>query len=174
MDPLEIAAHLLPGIRPDRARLITTGESHDVVLLPGVAAVRITKRPDAAEALPRRTALLGRLAGLGLPFATPVPLSEVVTVGGDNLRVDARGRYVGVLDWDLAQAFDPAIDVAALVWHGWPTIRAAVDAGTYRRAATWFLVLALTQASSKLLAGEEPDMSRMVVFLERSTTVLAP
>src|SRR5690242_17889874 len=80
-DLLAIADALLPGAAWERARL-GRGGSHDVVLLPGVAAVRVATHPTAATELPRRAALLHRLAKAGLPFAVPEPLSEVVTLGG--------------------------------------------------------------------------------------------
>ncbi|QMU78242.1 hypothetical protein GXW83_23610 [Streptacidiphilus sp. PB12-B1b] len=34
---------------------------------------------------------------------------------------------LGVLDWDLAQPHDPAVDAAALAWHGWDKVAAAVE-----------------------------------------------
>ncbi|MEV0237774.1 aminoglycoside phosphotransferase family protein [Nonomuraea sp. NPDC050786] len=54
---------------------------HHVVLFPGVAAVRISKRPGAAAALPRRVEILRAVAAAGLPFAVPEPLTEVATFG---------------------------------------------------------------------------------------------
>ncbi|WP_205673186.1 hypothetical protein [Amycolatopsis nivea] len=47
-DLLEIAEALVPGAPVGSARLATQGNMHHVVLLPGVAAVRISKRPDSA------------------------------------------------------------------------------------------------------------------------------
>src|SRR5690242_1582900 len=64
-DLLEIADALLPGAPLGTARLFGGG-MHDVVLLPGVAAVRVTKRPSGAAALPRRTELLRVIAEAGL------------------------------------------------------------------------------------------------------------
>ncbi|MCE0766952.1 aminoglycoside phosphotransferase family protein [Pseudonocardia kujensis] len=78
---IEVARTLLPGLDPDGATTIPSG-SHDVVLLPGRAAVRIARSRPAAEALPRRTALLARLQDAGLPFAVPEPLTPVVTGRG--------------------------------------------------------------------------------------------
>ncbi len=54
---------------------------HHVVLLPGVAAVRISKRPDSAAELPRRVEILRAVAAAGLPFAVPEQLTPVTTFG---------------------------------------------------------------------------------------------
>lgn len=250
----DIAEALLPGARLDGATVVRSG-SHDVVLLPDVAAIRIARNPPAVAALPRRTALLTELAKAGLPFATPTPLGPVsstpdwtaVAVSwipghpapcgtGDpatlrevldalaavdlapladlldvphayagrehweqlmlteavprlpsRLRDSARGRVgaalalepgpprlvhgdltggnmhwsvearvLGVLDWDLAHPYDPAIDVACLAhWHGWPTIGRTVDAATYARARTWSGTFALEQIVKTLLDGAD-------------------
>lgn len=50
----------------------------------------------------------------------------------------AGGRVMGVLDWDLTAADDPAEDTASLGnWHGWGTIAQAVPAEVLRRAAAF-------------------------------------
>lgn len=234
---LEIVDALLPGAPLNAARLAGGGNIHHVVLLPGLAAVRVSRKPRAAEALPRRTALLRAIGTAGLPFAVPEPLTPVTTFGeraavavswldgaglpegeGDPVRIGellralrelpltpelatlldapraaagtrrwsdvlaeevlprlplkwhdqarrrldaamalepvpdtlihgdlgaenvhwaADGTLIGVLDWDLAQLFDPAVDAALMAWHGWENIRRAVDTGTYRRARVW-------------------------------------
>ncbi|SDM28178.1 phosphotransferase family protein [Allokutzneria albata] len=246
---LEIADALLPGVRLDSARLFRGG-MHDVVLVPEVAAVRVSRRDSGTAALPRRTEVLRMIASSGLPFAVPEPLTPVTTfgeraavavswvggtalpegqgdpekiapllrairecpvspeleallhvpptypdgrhwgqvlieeviprlpeqyraerlrrveealamppvsaalvhgdLGGGNVHWDDNGDVVGVLDWDLALVFDPAIDAALMAWHGWENVRGAVDEETYRRARTWdstigvgFLVSAL-------------------------------
>lgn len=54
---------------------------HHVVLFPGVAAVRISRRPDAAAEMPRRVEILRAVAAAGLPFAVPEPLTAVTTFG---------------------------------------------------------------------------------------------
>ncbi|MEU6738640.1 phosphotransferase [Streptosporangium sandarakinum] len=79
-DLLEITDALLPGAPLGTARLFGGG-MHDVVLLPGVAAVRVSKRPSGAAALPRRTELLRVIAEAGLPFAVPEPLTPVTMFG---------------------------------------------------------------------------------------------
>ncbi|MGW4473351.1 phosphotransferase family protein [Nonomuraea sp. NPDC004354] len=252
---IEIAAAVLPGTPVDGA-VLAGGQFHDVVLLPGVAAVRVARHESAAAELPRRTALLARLAALGLPFRVPEPLGPVTTVdglaavalswvggaahpkgsgdpvrlrgllealaavdvtavedlldvphayagrerweellleevlprlpghvrgearrrieaaaglgpvparlvhgdlAGDNVRWGPDGAVVGVLDWDLASPFDPAVDAACLAWHGWEAVAAAVDGETYRRARVWAATFAVEGVGAALLNGEPVD-----------------
>ncbi|MBE1589312.1 phosphotransferase family protein [Nonomuraea angiospora] len=229
---LEIADALLPGRSLDAAR-ITEGNLHHVVLVPGTAAVRVSKRPSSAEEMPRRMEVLREIADAGLPFAVPEPLTPVTRfgeraavavswihgeeqpegqgdpdqigkllravrevpvtprlrqllnaprekgwaevlagqvvprlpdrwrdecrrrleaaaaleavpdalvhgdLGGANVHWGRDGRLVGVLDWDQAHLFDPAVDAALMAWHGWDTVRLAVDPETYRRARAY-------------------------------------
>ena len=77
-------------------------------------------------------------------------------LGGDNLRWDDSGHLLGVLDWDLAQPFDPAVDAACLAWHGWHNVRAAVGERTYRRARTWWKTFGIEQIVAAI-TNEEPD-----------------
>lgn len=272
IDPelLAIAAELLPAADLTQART-ATGQFHDVVLLPGVAAVRIARNAPAAAALPRRTAITARLAELDLPFAVPRPLTAVHTsngraavavswvpgagrrgeiddaatfgtilsalssvdcsaladvlyppheyaggadwprlmledvvplfparwqpeaarrfeaaialpsvepslVHGDlamhNLHWDADGRLTGIIDWDVASAWDPAIDVACLATHGWATVAKVVDEGTYRRAGVWYRTFGIEQLGAAVLTGDEAEIGRYitggVTFLERT------
>ncbi|GAA5181944.1 hypothetical protein GCM10023322_17770 [Rugosimonospora acidiphila] len=271
-DLLAIADALMPGSAWERARL-GRGGSHDVVLLPGVAAVRIAKYASTAALLPQRCQLLSRLEKAGLPFAVPVPLTDVVDVNGraavalswvpgaptargqgqpaglrdlmaalasvhladvdgllgpahayaggprwpelmrevsallpdewraeaaervarardlppvpvrlvhgdlagENVHWDPAGRHcVGVLDWDFAQPFDPAVDAACLAWHGWSTLREAVDPQTYQRARIWYLTFGLDQVAVSLLRGDPArvlaeQVAQAVAWLERTT-----
>lgn len=80
---LAVAVELLPGLDADRVA-VTGGQDHEVLVLPGSAVVRVARHGAAAAALVRRTALLGALAALDLPFAVPEALSPVRTVGGDT------------------------------------------------------------------------------------------
>ncbi len=268
---LGIAEHLLPGVALDTATL-AAGEFHDVVLVPGVAAVRVARTAATAAELPRRAELLRRLDATGLPFAVPCPLGDVVEVDGatavavswvggtpgergsgdparlaallaalaavdpDPLadvlgpphtdaagggwvgvvedgvlpllparwhdevrrRVDAAmelppvppslvhcdlvgpnvhwlpsGELAGVLDWDFAQAFDPALDAACLAWHGWDTVRAAVDEHTYERARIWSRTFGIEHIGAALIALEPPVVldryvSGTIEWLERT------
>lgn len=55
-------------------------------------------------------------------------------LAGANLRWQS-GRVVGLIDWDLATAYDPALDLACLAeWHGWHTVEQLADPATVRRA----------------------------------------
>lgn len=72
-------------------------------------------------------------------------------LAGDNVRWEGQ-QVVGVLDWDLASAWDPAVDAACLAWHGWDTVRQVTDHGTYQRAVTWYRVFGLEQIAAALLA----------------------
>ncbi|GGQ22902.1 phosphotransferase [Streptosporangium pseudovulgare] len=226
---LEIADALLPGRSLDDAR-ITEGNLHHVVLLPGTAAVRVSKRPSSAQEMPRRMEAQREISQAGLPFAVPEPLTPVTRFGertavavswidgeaqpegqgdpgqigkllravrevtvtprlrrllnapgekgwaellaeeviprlpdrwrdecrtrleaardleavpdalvhgdlcGANVHWSRNGQLIGVLDWDQAHLFDPAIDAALMAWHGWDTIKKAVDPETCRRA----------------------------------------
>jgi hypothetical protein len=84
-----IVGTLLPSTTLDRATVIPSG-SHDVVLIPDIAAVRIARDALAVESLPRRTALLEALAKAELPIATPIPLSPVVV----HVRLDRCRRVM--------------------------------------------------------------------------------
>ena len=58
-------------------------------------------------------------------------------LAGANLHWTPDGKLLGVLAWDWASAWDPAIDAACLGWHGWPAVQAAVDPQTCHRAMVW-------------------------------------
>ncbi|HEY0494236.1 MAG TPA: aminoglycoside phosphotransferase family protein [Kutzneria sp.] len=77
MDLFDIAAELLPGVSLASAFVATDGNVHDVLLVPGVAAVRVSNRPLAASLMPRRVEVLRQLASSGLPFQVPEPLTPV-------------------------------------------------------------------------------------------------
>ncbi|MFI8184201.1 phosphotransferase family protein [Actinacidiphila glaucinigra] len=271
-DLLEIVDALLPGAPLNRALLAADGNIHHVVLLPGVAAVRISRRPSAAEALPRRTELLRAIGSAGLPFAVPEPLTPVTAfdgrvavavswldgtalpegegdpeqigellralrevpltpvlrralsasqeqtptrgwagilaedviprlpprwrdegrrrldnavalepvpdalvhgdLAGSNVHWGPDGKLIGVLDWDLALPFDPAIDAACMAWHGWDTIRNAVDHETYRRARAWDQTFGIGHLIAvlpgKTLSNVDSYVDHIVPWLERN------
>lgn len=95
-------------------------------------------------------------------------------LAGDNVLWDG-DHVVGVLDWDLAAAWDPAVDVACLAWHGWETIGQVVGRGrTYARARTWYRVFGLEQIAADLLADVpqaelDARVARIVDWLDRTT-----
>jgi aminoglycoside phosphotransferase (APT) family kinase protein len=80
-DLLDVVEALVPDAPLGSARLAEHGNMHHVVLLPGLAAVRISRRPDAAAQLPRRVEILRAVAAAGLPFAVPEPLTAVTVFG---------------------------------------------------------------------------------------------
>lgn len=275
---LAVAAAVLPG-EDLRGAALASGGSHHVVLLPGVAVVRVARNSTAVAGLPRRTELLRRLACADLPFAVPVPLSGVVEaeghtavalswlegrscprgeggepkelarllralrevdyrdlrgllgepheyaggerwgelmeqdvvprlprawraearqrvdaaldlppvtpslvhgdLAGSNMRWSDDGRLLGVLDWDLAQPFDPAVDAACLAWHGWDKVAAAVDRPTTHRVWTWYLTFGLEQVSFALLNGEPDDVvarrcADTAAWLDRTARLTSP
>lgn len=82
---LEAAARLLPTSSLDGGHIVR-GQFHDVLLLPGLAVVRVARDARSAGEMPRRTTLLHRLHHLHvegrLPLVVPRPLTEVLAVAG--------------------------------------------------------------------------------------------
>lgn len=263
-DLADVVFATLPGADLRGAEVVVHGGSHDVVLLPGEAAVRVAREPGARAEVERVAELSRRLGALDLPFEVPQPLGPVVEhegrvavattwiggepaprgsgrpedlaevlealagvapadledvlapphayagglrwyelmteevvprlpvrlqpearrrvdaaealqpvpprlvhgdLAGDNLRWED-GRLVGVLDWDLASVWDPAVDAACLAWHGWDTVRAAVDAETYRRARIWAATFGIEQVAASIVRGDPPeDVERWVAWV---------
>lgn len=98
-------------------------------------------------------------------------------LAGSNIHV-AGGRVVGVIDWDLAQAFDPAVDAACLGWFGWDALAAAVDPETLRRARVWYGTFGLEQVGVALQrrvgdAELASQLSRAQDWLARTTAVVS-
>ncbi|MBW3658241.1 MAG: aminoglycoside phosphotransferase family protein [Actinobacteria bacterium] len=272
-DARRIVGAIFPDLALGRARS-SQGEFHDVVLVPGEAAIRIARRAGTAAELERTAELLRRLGDLSLPLLVPQPLAPVqeldgravlattwvpgepsprgsgdpvqlrrvldllaeVDLGllddvlapphayaggeawetvmledvvpllpprwreearrrieaalalpavpprlvhgdlaGDNMRWDDEGRLVGVLDWDLASAWDPAVDAACLSWHGWDCVEQAVDRDTYRRARIWGATFGIEQVAAALVRDASTDdvrrsTERAVAWLERTAS----
>lgn len=110
--------------------------------------------------------VIGRLPPQVRPEATrrieqaltldPVPPRLVHgDLAGSNLRWRLDGSLSGVLDWDLAQPFDPAVDTACLSWFGWDTVQAAVDSQTYARARTWYRTFVFENIAAAINNGED-------------------
>jgi aminoglycoside phosphotransferase (APT) family kinase protein len=100
-------------------------------------------------------------------------------LAGANVHWGEDGRLLGVLDWDLAQPFDPAVDAACLAWHGWDKVAAAVDRHVLHRAWTWYLTFGLEQVAFALLNGEPEDVvarrcSAAAGWLDRTTQLKPP
>lgn len=96
-------------------------------------------------------------------------------LAGDNMRWDVHGRLVDVVDWDLASAWDPAVDAACLSWHGWHTVQVAVSPETYRRARIWGATFGIEQVGAAVITGEPPHVidryvDAAVAWLDRTAT----
>jgi aminoglycoside phosphotransferase (APT) family kinase protein len=114
-------------------------------------------RPDARRRIE---------AALALPPVTPSLVHN--DLAGENMHWSPDHRLIGVLDWDLAQPFDPAIDVACLGWYGWPTVAAAVPSSTMDRAMVWYRTFGLEQIAFAVLNGESSES-----IAQRCTTAAA-
>ncbi len=103
----------------------------------------------------------------------PVEVALVhADLGAENVHWDGDGRLIGVLDWDLALAFDPALDAACMAWHGWDNIREAVDGTTFRRAQIWDALFGVEHLVAVLdgrpLANVGSYVEHIVAWLERN------
>ncbi|HEY2703725.1 MAG TPA: aminoglycoside phosphotransferase family protein [Candidatus Dormibacteraeota bacterium] len=76
---------------------------------------------------------------------------------GGNVHWGADGTVIGVLDWDVAHAFDPAIDAMWMGWHGWRNVRGAVDSETYRRAGVWYRAFSVEPLAATFLDRYSPE-----------------
>ncbi|GHD07827.1 phosphotransferase family protein [Zhihengliuella salsuginis] len=74
------------------------------------------------------------------------------------------GRISGILDWDLAAAWDPALNVAYLAaWHGRDLVGAlARDADEARRARVWDGAMRLEVVYNATLRTDAPDWPKLV------------
>jgi aminoglycoside phosphotransferase (APT) family kinase protein len=122
-------------------------------------------RNDVPDMLPedlRDEALRRVERALAMPAVEPGLVHG--DLAGTNLLWNGDGTLAGVLDWDLAQAFDPAVDVGCLSWFGWDTVQPLVDVAQLHRA--------LEQVAAALDNGEpstvvEQAVSRVVEHLRR-------
>lgn len=106
-----------------------------------------------------------RRAADALAELEPVPPTLVHgDLAGSNV-LWADGAVSGVIDWDLASAADPAVDVAALAaWHGWDVIarvrprevvqRARVVAGTHPLQVLCFSIINERPEAERIRAAE--------------------
>jgi aminoglycoside phosphotransferase (APT) family kinase protein len=92
-------------------------------------------------------------------------------LGGNNMFWNSQGDLVGVIDWDWASIWDPAIDAACLSWHGWDTMRGAVDAQTYHRAQIWYRTFPIEQlVGARLRPPGHPDIVNRAAAWIRQTS----
>lgn len=91
-----------------------------------------------AEVLPRLPARVRDSARRVVDALAAAETGPIGLVHGDLAGANLRwldGRVVGLIDWDLATAYDPALDLACLAeWHGWDTTSRLADAATVTRA----------------------------------------
>lgn len=131
-----------------------------------------TLMADAVDELPPdvRSEALRRIERAQALESVPASLVHG-DLGGPNMFWDSDGRLVGVIDWDWAAASDPAIDAGCLSWHGWDTVRSAVDADTYRRARVWYDTFPLEQlVAARLRPPGHPDMvNRAASWIRRTS-----
>lgn len=78
------------------------------------------------------------------------------------------GRIAGILDWDLASCWDPAINVAYLsMWHGADMGAKITDSRTAARAAIWRESLILESLSRAIADNRTEMVGRFVGKLRR-------
>lgn len=129
---------------------------------------------DVIPRLPPRWRAEGRRRLDDAVALEPVPDALVHgDLAGSNVHWGPDGKLVGVLDWDLALPFDPAVDAACMAWHGWDTIRAAVDDETYRRARVWNQTFGIEHLIAvlpgKTLSSVDSYVDHIVPWLEHNT-----
>lgn len=111
-----------------------------------------------ADLPPPVRAAAARRVQAAAQLAVVPPLLVHGDLAGDNVRWHGEGSLAGVIDWDLASAWDPAVDAACLAWFGWPAVAAAVDEQTYRRARTWAATFHLESVGAAIDNGESQDV----------------
>lgn len=131
----------------------------------GGDAWRELMRERAIPLLPARVRsraerMVDAMAELNAPG--PPSLTHGDLAGANMLWSD--GHVVGVLDWDLASAGDPADDVAALgTWHGWDAVVGFVAPGVEHRARTIAATYPLQLVCFAIVQGRpEPEIQRAV------------
>lgn len=99
-----------------------------------------------------------------LPELAQVPPGLVHgDLAGHNMHwVD--GELIGILDWDLAAAWDPALNTAYLcLWHGQDLIdQVAPDPGQARRARIWLGLMSLERFSDAIARIDHPRLDKLL------------
>lgn len=134
--------HLAP------ARAFTGGADWERVL---------TEQVVPLLALERREEAHRRIRELATLEAVP-PAFNHGDLGSSNV-LWADGRVVGVLDWDLAAADDPAEDVATVAtsFGAWEPLAALLGRDTMRRARTFADTFGLQVVAFAVLGGRPPE-----------------
>ncbi|MFE7528985.1 aminoglycoside phosphotransferase family protein [Kitasatospora sp. NPDC057542] len=130
------------------------------------------------EVVPRLPRARRREARRRIAKARDLSVPEPSLVHGaldvSNLLWDGSGRLVGVLDWDAAQLFDPALDAAWLLSQEWSPGLVDVDWELVRRTRIWALTLGLEPIARGILDQEPEEILKYrvgyaVEWLERTT-----
>lgn len=99
-----------------------------------------------------------------LPMLAQAPVGLVHgDLAGHNMHwLD--GRLCGILDWDLAAAWDPALNTAYLcLWHGQHLIdRVAPDAEQAHRARIWLGLMSLERFSDTISRTDNPRLDKLL------------
>ncbi|AUG82044.1 Aminoglycoside phosphotransferase [Kitasatospora sp. MMS16-BH015] len=135
------------------------------------------------EVVPRLPWTKRREARRRITVARDLPPAEPTLVHG---RLDATNllwngtRLVGVLGWDRAQRFDPALDAGWLYSQHWEPRKGELTPEQLRRTRIWALTLGFEPLARAVLAraaGEDPydwdevpyQLSETVKWLDRTT-----
>ncbi|GAA3693547.1 hypothetical protein GCM10023081_33620 [Arthrobacter ginkgonis] len=131
-----------------------------------LAALPAGLAADAATVVEAVRAFADAADGWG-PDAPPGTAGLVGLVHGDLAGCNmhwAEGRVVGILDWDLAAAWDPALNAAYLgLWHGRDVLPAiARDAGEAARAEVWIGAMGLDALHDALQRTDNPKLGKLL------------
>ena len=106
-------------------------------------------------------------AAMALSAVAPVLVHG--DLAGDDVRWHPDGSLAAVIDWDLASAFDPAVDAACLAWFGWDAVAGAVEPDVLERARVWEATSHLESVAAAIDGGEVV----VVVVVERRLAAAA-
>lgn len=116
------------------------------------------------QALPEDLRAPARALWEQLPRLAQVPVGLVHgDLAGHNVHW-LHGRLSGILDWDLAAAWDPALNTAYLcLWHGQELIeQVAPDADQAHRARIWLGLMSLERFSDTISRTDEPKLDKLL------------
>jgi len=137
-----------------------------------LAAVPEDLAADAATVVEAVGAFADASGGWGpaVPPGAAGPVGPVGPAGlvhgdlaGHNMHW-TEGRVAGILDWDLAAAWDPALNAAYLgLWHGRDVLpEIARDAGEAARADVWIGAMGLDALHDALRRTDHPKLGKLL------------
>jgi len=122
------------------------------------------RRAQSHDALPAELRDPARALWAQLEMLAQVPDSLVHgDLAGHNMHwID--GQLVGILDWDLAAAWDPALNTAYLaLWHGTGLVEAiAPHPDEARRARIWLGLMSLERFSDTMARTDAPRVDKLL------------